>query len=306
MNKQRIVFLVGPTATGKSAVAGFLAKKINAEIVSCDSMQMYRGMDIVTAMPGSGLRKKVSHHLFRALDPRKEYDVSRYRRDALAAIARITKAGKTPLFVGGTGLYMSVLIEGLFPHAGKNLLLRKKLAALADRKGSAYLHGMLKKIDPAAARKIHPHDAKRIIRALEVYRVTGKRISDLQKERKGLGSEYDIRAFCLTMDREELYQRINRRIDCMFRQKVVNEVKKIISIKPRKTASCAIGVGEIKGYLEGNYDLAHARELMKLNTRRYAKRQLTWFRKDKRIQWISVKKNDTPIKVASLLWKKLS
>lgn len=306
MNKQKIIFVVGPTAIGKSQVAVHLARKLNARIISCDSMQIYRKMDIVTSMPRLSLRKKVKHYLLNVIPSSEEYDVFRYRADALLAMREIAKRKKIPLFVGGTGLYMSILIDGLFPEAGKDKGLRAALAAREKKKGSGYLHGQLTKIDPLAGQKIHPHDAKRIIRALEVFHVTGKKISQLQTTRKGLGDEYDVEVFGLSMDRESLYRRIDRRVDSMFRQGVASEVKKALATGLSKTASCAIGIREIKGYLEGLYDLKEAKRLMKVNSRRYAKRQLTWFRKDKRIQWITIKEKEAPRNVAQRLWKKLS
>lgn len=306
MNKQKIFFLVGPTAIGKSQVAVYLARKLGAEIISCDSMQVYRKLDIATSMPPLSLRKKVRHHLLRMIPPQEEYDVSRYRADAILAMEKIIKRKKVPLFVGGTGLYMSVVIDGLFPEAARDPGLRDRLALQAKKKGSLFLHRQLKKVDPPAAAKIHPHDARRIMRALEVYLLTGKRISELQKTRQGLGDDYCVRVYCLTTDRATLNRRIDQRVELMFRRGIVSSIKKALGKGLSKTASCAIGVREVKGYLEGLYDLVEAKRLMKVNSRRYAKRQLTWFRKDKRIQWVTVKKNQTPKDVGERLWKKLS
>ncbi|MFH1198914.1 MAG: tRNA (adenosine(37)-N6)-dimethylallyltransferase MiaA [Candidatus Omnitrophota bacterium] len=288
--KEKIFFLVGPTAVGKTAAAINLAKKINGEIISCDSMQIYKGMDIITSKPPKSLLKKVPHHLIGMISPIKEYDVSRYRKDALTKIKLILKKGKVPIFVGGTGLYLSILVDGIFDCQPEDAKLRERLYKEAKKSGSEKLHLRLKKIDPAAAVKIHPNDTRRIVRALEVFKVTGQPISELQKQRSGLAKDYDVRIFCLNMAREKLYQRIDARVDKMFKEGLLREVKKLFKLKLSKTARFAIGIQELKGYFEGKYDLGEAKRLMKRNSRHYAKRQLTWFRKDKRIKWVELGK----------------
>jgi tRNA dimethylallyltransferase len=304
--KSRLVFLIGPTAIGKTAIAVTLAKKISAEIISCDSMQVYKGMDIITSKPSVSLRKKIPHHLIDIVSPKSEYNVSRYRREALQKIKQVIKRGKTPLFVGGTGLYMSVLIDGIFKMKSQNKTIRQRLYREAERRGSQYLFERLQRIDPEAATKIHPHDTKRIIRALEVFAVTGKPISKLQEQRKGLTDEFQIKIFCLNMEREKLYQRITERLEKMFAKGSLGEVKRLLKLKLSKTASCAIGIKELKGYYGGLYDLEEAKRLMERNTRLYAKRQLTWFRKDKRINWINISDKESHKEVAQKIWKKLS
>lgn len=296
--KNKIIFIVGPTAVGKSAVAVHLAKKIKAEIISCDSMQIYRGMPIITSKPGADLRKKVIHHLLSVVSPEKEYNVSRYREQALQKIKAIIKKGKVPLFVGGTGLYVSVLIDGIFKNKVINLALRKKLYAQFKEYGRDYLYAKLKSVDSPAAEKIHPNDTKRIIRALEVFEATGRPISSLQQEREGLTKDYKVKIFCLNMDRGALYKRIDRRLDKMFAAGLINEVKRLLSKRLSKTAQYAIGINELKGYFQGQYDLEEAKRLIKRNSRRYAKRQLSWFRKDKRIKWVDIKDSDTPGQIA--------
>jgi len=305
MQKPEIIFLVGPTSVGKTLAAVNLAKKINAEIISCDSMQIYKGMDILTSKPPAGLRKKVKHHLINMVSPTKEYNVARFRKDALGKIKEIIKKGKTPLFVGGTGLYMSILLDGIFKTRTENKTIRKKLYQEAESKGSSYLYKRLKEVDPQAAKKIHPNDTRRIVRALEVFEVTGKTISQLQRERRGLNDEYAVKIFCLNMERQKLYSRIEQRIDKMFKQGVLAEVRKLLRLKLSKTARYAIGINELRGYFNGLYDLAEAKCLMKKNTRNYAKRQLTWFRKDKRIEWIVVGKKENPASVAKRIYKML-
>ncbi len=302
---KKIVFLVGPTAIGKTEVAVQLAREINAEVISCDSMQVYKGMDILTSKPSLSLRKKVRHHLLDLVLPGREYNVSQYRRQALKKIKEIMKKGKVPLFAGGTGLYMSVVIDGIFKVKDRDKTTRDRLYREAEEKGNAYLHAKLEEIDPEAASKIHPNDRRRIVRALEVFEITGQPISKLQKERKGLADKYDIRIFCLDMERARLYKRIEERVEKMFKQGLVNEVKKLLRLKLSKTSLYAIGIRELRGYFDGAYDLETAKQMMKHNSRLYAKRQLTWFRKDKRIKWVKIDEKDKPDDIAGRIWKEL-
>jgi len=306
MLRKKIVFLLGPTGIGKSAVAISLAKKINAEIISCDSMQVYRAMDILTSKVAVRERKKIVHHLLGIIDPEKEYNVAKYRQDALAICARLFSKDKIPLFVGGTGLYYSIIVDGLFPAVPQDKIIRKKLEKQLELKGNKCLYRRLAKVDNFAAKRIHPNDTRRIIRALEVYLKTGKRISQLQKDRVGLGREYQIKIFGLNSSRESLYAIIDQRVDKMFKRGLVNEVKRLVKRKLSRTAKCAIGIRELKGYFAHEYSLAEARRLIQRNSRHYAKRQLTWFRKDKRIQWINNYKMESPAQLAHKLWKKLS
>jgi len=304
--KPRLVFLVGPTAIGKTELSSRLAKELNAEIISCDSMQIYKGMDILTSKPALEARKKIPHHLVDIVSCGKEYNVSKYRLAAIRKINEILKRGKVPLFVGGSGLYMSVVIDGIFKAKTEDADIRQRLYKEAQDLGAHKLYDKLMKVDPIAAQKIHPNDVKRIIRALEVFAVTGKPISQLQAARKGLADKYDIKIFGLDMPRDKLYKRIDERVDEMFEQGLVKEVNKLLKLKLSKTAGAAIGVNEIKGFLEGLYDIEEAKGLMKRNTRQYAKRQMTWFRKDKRIIWIEITNQEETAKIAEKLWKKLS
>ncbi|MDD5476888.1 MAG: tRNA (adenosine(37)-N6)-dimethylallyltransferase MiaA [Candidatus Omnitrophica bacterium] len=297
--------MVGPTGIGKSAVAISLAKKINAEIVSCDSMQVYRKMDIITSKVALAQRKKIKHHLLGILNPTQEYDVAKYRQDALSICEKIFLKGKIPLFTGGTGLYYSIIIDGLFPAVPQDKIIRTKLNKQLALKGSAYLYKKLTEIDPQASAKIHPNDARRIIRALEVYLKTGKRISLLQKNRIGLGQEYKIKVFGLNAKRKFLYDRIDRRADEMFDLGLINEVRRLLKQKLSKTAVCAIGIRQLKGYFDGLYSLSDARRLIQRDSRHYAKRQLTWFRKDKRIAWINIKEKETPGEIAKRIYAKI-
>lgn len=304
--KPRLVFLVGPTAIGKTELSLRLAKKLNAEIISCDSMQIYKGMNVLTSKPSLMIRKEIPHHLIDIVSCDREYNVSKYRLAAIRKINQIIKKGKVPLLVGGSGLYMSVVIDGIFKDKTGNSDIRQRLYQEAEKFGSGYIYKKLKEKDPKAAEKIHPNDTKRIVRALEVFEVTGKLISQLQATRKSLADKYDIKILGLNMPRDELYKRIDERVNEMFEQGLVEEVKKLLKLKLSQTAKAAIGLNEIKGFLEGLYDLEEAKRLMKRNTRQYAKRQMTWFRKDKRIIWIDIISKEKTIKIAEKLWRKLS
>lgn len=302
-----LIFLVGPTASGKSAIAIHLARMINGEIISCDSMQVYKGMDIITSKPAASLRRKVKHHLIDIVSCKKEYNVFQYRKAALKIIRQVLKRGKIPLFVGGTGLYVSVLTDGIFQGASTNMRIRSLFYKDAKIHGSGYLYERLKEVDPVAAEKIHPNDTKRIIRALEVFQSTGKPISFLQKQRIGLRQNYDIKIYCLNRKREDLYKRIEQRVDKMFQQGLVREVKNFTNRGLSRTASFAIGARELQGVFKGEYDLDEARRLIKHNSRLYAKRQLTWFRKDKSIEWVNVLGKETPKETArriAKIWRK--
>ncbi|MFA4993305.1 MAG: tRNA (adenosine(37)-N6)-dimethylallyltransferase MiaA [Candidatus Omnitrophota bacterium] len=305
MLKKKIIFLIGPTAVGKSAIAVHLAGKINAEIISCDSMQVYNSMDIVTSQPGRAQRKKVKHHLLGVIKPDKEYNVARYRKDAMSICGKLFSKGSIPLFVGGAGLYYSVIIDGIFPSGPENKSIRARLYKQLSLKGNKYLYDKLSKVDPLSAEKIHPNDARRIIRALEVYMTAGLPISVLQRSRVGLGNKYEIKIFALNTNRRALYDKINQRVNKMFSLGLINEIKGLLKHKLSKTALCAIGVRELEGYFKGKYSLDEARGLIQRNSRRYAKRQLTWFRKDKRIQWVNIKGKETPLEIAKRIWKKL-
>ncbi len=288
MSKPKIIFLLGPTAAGKSELAIRLAKGINAEIISCDSMQIYKKMDIISSKPSLSIRRQLRHHLIDIISAQEEYDASLYRQDALMAVKEILKRGRVPLFVGGTGFYASSVLDGIFRGPGQNKEIREALYKEAERKGSGCLYRRLQRVDPGATKRIHPNDLKRIIRALEVWIYSGRPISEWQKRRRGIARDYNVKMFCLCRARDELYARIDTRVDRMFRKGIVKEVKSLLRDGLSKTASCAIGIKEIKGYLEGKYSLIEAKDLIKRHTRQYAKSQLTWFRRDRRITWVEI------------------
>ncbi len=287
-SKNIIVFIVGPTAVGKTCLAIKLAACVGAEVISCDSMQIYRGMRILSQAPSLTERRGVKHHLIGVLDPRKEYSAASFRSKASRIIKSVTERKRIPIVVGGSGLYAKALIDGLFPSPEADLKFRKKMEAFISKYGNKRLYKRLQKIDPPAASKIHPNDSRRIIRALEIYHLTGRTMSELKTETKGLNDLYRIKVFGLTKSRDEIYTAIDRRVDEMFESGAVSEVRKLKNRRLSKTARAALGFREIEGYISGEYDIETAASLMKRNTRHFAKRQLTWFRADRRIKWFDV------------------
>ncbi len=293
MSQPRIVFIVGPTAIGKSEAAVLLAERMGVEIVSCDSMQTYREINIASSKPPPSILKKVPHHLINVVSVEEPFDVAQYNRLANAAIKEIHKKGKVALVVGGSGLYMQVLLDGIFEGGPQDPDLRQKLENEIEKKGIEHLYERLKNNDPEAAARIHVNNRRRIIRALEIYESQRAPLTTLQKTREGLWGKFDIHIFALTRPREELYGQINRRVDSMFKEGLVEEIKQIAGLRLSPTAQGLIGVKETMGFLKGQYDLDRAKYLMKLNTRHFAKRQLTWFRKDQRLKWILIEKDAT-------------
>jgi tRNA dimethylallyltransferase len=279
---------LGPTAIGKTSLAVKLAKKIKGEIISCDSMQVYRGVNILSQAPSPKDTGSVPHHLVRSVSPLDEFSAAQFAKRARTLIKDIIRRGKVPIVAGGSGLYAKALIDGLFPSPEARPVFRKKMCALAARYGSAYIYEKLRKIDKDAARLIHKNDARRIIRALEIWHTTGKTMTELKKNTRGISATYDLKIFGLTADRETIYSNINDRVENMLKAGALREVKRLYKKDLSKTARLMIGLRELTGFLNGEYDLEAAAELMKRNTRRFAKRQLTWFKADKRIKWLDV------------------
>lgn len=296
--RNRLICLIGPTAVGKTEVALALAKKIGAEIISCDSMQVYKGVDVATSKPTKRQRRLIPHHLIDIVEPSGEYNAARFRKACLKTIEAIHKRKKLPLIVAGCGLYLKALLDGLFRGPGQNVSLRKELLHKATRYGSDYLYKRLKKLDPDTARCVHPHDLRRIIRALEIYELTGLPISKLKRDRSGLRDKYEVHIFGLMRRRGQLYSRIEERVDRMFRRGLVAEIRRLTSCKISKTARSLLGYKEVLGFLNGKYSRDEAKGLLKRNTRRYAKRQLCWFKKEKQVKWIEIGSEDSPEIVA--------
>lgn len=295
---QQIVFIVGPTAVGKSAVACELARLLSGEIISCDAMQVYREAPIASDHPSAEMLRCVPHHVTGVISVEDEFNAARYRDLAGRAVEDVLARGKTPVICGGSGMYMAVLLDGIFEGGSASEAVRVRLEAAADVEGIEALYGRLQRVDPAAAQKIKPGDRRRVIRALEVFESTGEPISQLQNARQGLWGRYDIRIFCLTRERAELYRRAEARIEEMFTKGLVDEVKALLPKKLTLSSRRIIGVPEIQGYLEGRHDLERAQYVMKLNTRHYIKRQLTWFRKDKRLAWVDISGDLAPALIA--------
>ena len=281
MEKIKLIALVGATASGKSAAALELARALGGEIVSCDSMQVYRGMDIATAKPTPAERAEVPHHLIDVADPETPYSVASYLADAEVAVREIIARGKLPVFCGGTGLYLDrFLFGGLPAQTVSDEGLRASLLAEAAEKGNEYLHRELAKIDPASAAAIHPNNVRRVARAIEIYRLTGAPKSEWDKQTKVGECRYDARVILLDRPREELYRRIDVRVDQMIADGLLEETEALDRrgvFQTNSTAAQAIGYKEILPYLHGDCDLPGAVESLKNATRHYAKRQLTWF-----------------------------
>ena len=301
LNGPFIIFIVGPSAVGKSETGLSLAKAFDGEIVCCDAMQVYREVDIASDKPSQQARACIPHHLVDLVSVTEEFNAARYRKLAQVSIQEVFSRGKTPLVVGGSGMYMSLLLDGIFEGAGGDEALREKLTQELKEQGAVVLHDRLRSLDPQAAARIHPNDPQRIIRALEVVESTGQPISGLQPRREGLWGRMPIMIFALNRPREELYRRSDERVEAMFADGLVDEVKKVSALALSLTAQKIIGIPEVTGYLNGTYDIERAKYLMKLNTRHYIKRQLTWFRRDKRITWIEVPADQTPDQVADII-----
>lgn len=289
---QPLFVLVGPTAVGKTKVAVEVALRVGGEIVSADSMQIYRGMDIGTAKPTPAERRGVPHHLIDICDPGTAFSVADFQRLAREAIAGIAARGHLPLLVGGTGLYVESLTGAYeLDDLATDWELRHQLEAEAARDGDAALHARLRALDPIAAERIHPNDRRRIVRALEVTLRTGRPFSQTAHRRRA--PEYDLLQVGLTAPRPILYERINRRVDEMIAAGLVEETRRLLAAGYgwALTARQAIGYKELIPYIEGEASLAECIAALKRATRRYAKRQLTWFRRDRRINWIELGEN---------------
>ena len=303
--KEKVIVICGPTASGKTALSIDLAKKINGEIISADSMQIYKDMDIGTAKPTKEEMQGIKHYLLDFVSPEKRYSVAQYKQDAKTAIKEIIAKGKTPIIVGGTGLYIDSLIYEIeYSDIKINENYRKELEKVVEEKGLDELYKMAIQIDPVAMEKISPNDKKRIMRVLEIYKSTGKTKTQQEEESRRKPVEYDYKVFAINWDREILYQRINKRVDIMIKQGLIEEVKNILQkYKQFPTAMQGLGYKEVVDYINGIYTKEEMVEKIKMETRRYAKRQLTWFRKNKQTIWLdgaNEKQNNIDIILKSL------
>lgn len=300
-----IAVITGPTATGKSALGVALAKKLNGEIVSADSMQIYRYMDVGTAKPSAVEMDGVQHHMLDVVSPFESYSVARYVEDAARCVDDILGRGKLPILVGGTGLYIESLLSGrTFAETGDETL-RAELAARYDSQGAEALLEELRRVDPASAARLHANDKKRIIRALEIYKLTGRTITEHDALTRAQPPRYRGRTIALNFaDRADLYEHIDRRVDKMMAQGLEQEVRRLLEmgLTAQHTAMQAIGYKELAAAVQSGGDIEPAVEKIKQESRRYAKRQLSWFHRDKSIRWILWEKEpdfDTGLQIST-------
>lgn len=299
--KERLVAVVGPTAVGKTKVGVELAKAFRGEIINGDSMQVYKGLDIGTAKPTEKEKKGVPHHLFDILEPDESFSVADFQNRAIPLVTEINERNCLPIVVGGTGLYVKALTHHYrFSQVRSDPDFRKRMEEVARSEGEIALHERLQEIDREAAAQIHPNNVKRIIRALEIYHLSGEKPSQ-RKKQKLQDSPYALIVIGLTMDRRRLYERINRRVDKMVEDGLFSEVEKLYRRGIRHCQSVqGIGYKEIYLYFDGLATKSEAIRLLKRNTRRYAKRQLTWFRRQMDVNWFEVQEDDFAKKVDSI------
>lgn len=286
--KPKVIVICGPTASGKTGLSIELAKKINGEIISCDSMQIYKDMTIGTAKPTPEEMQGIPHYLIDFVSPDERYSVADFQKDAEKAIAEILKKGKVPIVVGGTGLYVDTLIYHIqYPEIKTDLDYRQKLEEMIEKQGLELAYQKAMQIDSEATMKISNNDKKRIMRILEIYHQTGKTKTKLEAESRKEEPPYQYLVYAIEMDREKLYDRINQRVDIMIEQGLIEEVQNLIKkYNYFPTSMQGLGYKEVVSYLQGNMTKEEMINVLKQETRRYAKRQLTWFRKNKEINWI--------------------
>lgn len=285
--KQRVLVIVGPTAVGKTELTLRLAEQLWGEVVSADSMQVYKGMNIGTAKPGREDLLRVPHHLIDVVEPGEAFSAADYQRLARSAVDDVSSRGKLPIISGGTGLYIRAAVDEYnFIPVDNNYEVRNHLKRQVREAGLEALYQRLQSIDPTVAARIHSNDERRILRALEVYETTGRPMSFWESQKDATQSIYDAAFIGLNRPREELYARINLRVEQMIDDGLVEEVKGLLARGISFVANQALGYKELVPYLEGRCTLEEAKEIIKLQTRRYAKRQLTWFRAESRVQWV--------------------
>jgi len=290
MAKQPLIIIAGPTATGKTKLAVMLAKQLNGSIISADSMQVYRGMDIGSAQASAEEQAAVKHYLLDIREPEESFSVWEFQKAAKEAIAEIAAAGKVPILVGGTGFYIQALLYDIAFEESGPTQVREKWEEIAADRGYEYLYEELKRIDPESTSKIHANNHKRILRALEYYDLTGEKISLHNQRESQKESSYQELFYVLTMDRALLYQRIEQRVDAMLAGGLIEEVQKLYDRGCRRemTAMQGLGYKEILNYLSGEWSLEKAAEELKKGTRHFAKRQITWFKREKNVEWIDL------------------
>ena len=286
--RPRLLAIVGPTASGKSALGIAVARRLGGEIVSCDSTAVYRGFDIGTDKVPEALQQGIPHHMVDVVDPTESYSAARYMREASAAVRRITAAGRLPIVVGGSGLYYRVLTRGLFEGPGRNPALRRVLGRFARRCGVERLHGMLARVDPESAGRIHPRDEKRLVRAVEVFVLTRRPLSAHFRETRPPLGEYELLAFALRPDPALTADRVARRVTQQFETGLLEEVRRLLAAGVPSDAHPFSGLvyRQVREHIAGVRDEPATRELIVVENRRYARRQLIWFRKEPNLHWI--------------------
>ena len=286
--RSRLVAIVGPTATGKSALGISLARRFDGEIVSCDSTAVYRGFDIGTDKVPAAEQRGIPHHMVDVVDPTEEYSAARYAREAARAIRDITARGKLPILVGGTGFYYRSLTRGLFEGPGRDEDLRRRLERVASRRGHDYLHRWLARVDRASAARIQAPDVKRVVRALEVWLVTGRPLTDHFAETASPLPDYDVTAIALQIPMEQTAERVARRVHAQFEQGLLDEVRALLARRIPETALPFTGLvyRQAIEHLHGVRNEAETRELIVRENRQYSRRQLIWFRKEPNLRWI--------------------
>ena len=288
--KKPLIILTGPTAVGKTELSVKLAKALQGEIISADSIQVYKYMDIGSAKVTKEEMEGVKHYLIDELMPDEEFNIFYFKEKAKEYVNEIYKNNHIPIVAGGTGFYIQSLLYDIeFKNEESDEQIRNELYQLYEKQGAAYIHNMLKEIDPESAAAIHENNVKRVIRAIEYYRLNGEKISTHNEREKQKNSPYNFKYYCLNMDRKLLYERINKRVDIMVKNGLVEEVKSLLNMGYSKNLVSMQGIGykEIVLYLEGNITLEEAVKMIKQETRRFAKRQLTWFRREKEVTFIN-------------------
>lgn len=307
--KPPLILIVGPTGVGKTAASIILAKNLNAEIISCDSMQIYKHMNIGTAKITSNEAKGVAHYMTDIISPLENFSVCDYVREAKKAADKIYSKGKPVLMVGGTGLYADSFVNDInYTETKRDDSIRKELNEYAAQYGNDALHNILKDIDAKSADSIHPNNVKRVIRAIEYYKLSGERLSDHNKKTKDIPSPYNYIYIGLTRNRDDLYNNINKRVDKMLKDGLIEEVMSLYKMGCNRSNTSMQGIGykEILWYIRGKSTYDESIELLKRNSRRYAKRQLTWFKKNKNIHWINLSDTKNSAETAEMCMKIIS
>jgi tRNA dimethylallyltransferase len=298
-----LVVLVGPTAVGKSEIGLRLARALETDLLTADSRQVYRGMDIATDKPAVAQRQGVPHRLIDLVDPDESFNAGQYRHLALQEIERLYGERRLPVIVGGTGLYVRTLLHGLCDAPRADPAFRASLLQKAQGQGRYFLHAELSQVDPELAARLHPHDEVKIVRALEVFHLSGRRLSEVQQQHRFAEQPFSVLMIGLNRERAQLYRRIDERVEAMFARGVVEETAELLAKGYGRETGAMKGLGyqQVAGFLAGDYGRAEALRLLKRDTRHFAKRQLTWFRKEPGLQWWVLSEQDAPEDVAGRL-----